>query len=216
MSGLAIITEACIDVKDRACVDVCPVQCIYEFDPKNNTLFSEEEAGSGITENSHQPTPEAIALFEDSVMYRVLSARRVSCRSDLLGRECPGRGLKDALQLRGSEQGSRPHFLRPAQPGRFCRLERYRCRPGGVRSPRHSEDRRFLRPRVDARRAKGTLKGAPCLFCFWITHVSAERLDWFLRGVAGVLRPAGWVFFVHNGRGPNASTSRSRRRGKAG
>ena len=24
MSGLAIITEACIDVKDRACVDVCP------------------------------------------------------------------------------------------------------------------------------------------------------------------------------------------------
>ena len=42
MSGLAIITEACIDVKDRACVDVCPVQCIYEFDPKNNALFSEE------------------------------------------------------------------------------------------------------------------------------------------------------------------------------
>src|SRR4051794_2073136 len=26
VAGLAIITEACIDVKDRACVDVCPVQ----------------------------------------------------------------------------------------------------------------------------------------------------------------------------------------------
>jgi len=25
-----IITEACIGVKDRACVDVCPVDCIYE------------------------------------------------------------------------------------------------------------------------------------------------------------------------------------------
>ncbi len=25
-----IITEPCIDVKDRACVDVCPVDCIYE------------------------------------------------------------------------------------------------------------------------------------------------------------------------------------------
>ena len=25
-----VITEACIDVKDRACVDVCPVDCIYE------------------------------------------------------------------------------------------------------------------------------------------------------------------------------------------
>jgi NAD-dependent dihydropyrimidine dehydrogenase PreA subunit len=27
MSGIAIITEACIGTKDRACVDVCPVQC---------------------------------------------------------------------------------------------------------------------------------------------------------------------------------------------
>ena len=25
-----IIAEACIDVKDRGCVDVCPVDCIYE------------------------------------------------------------------------------------------------------------------------------------------------------------------------------------------
>ena len=25
-----IITEACIDLKDKACVDVCPVDCIYE------------------------------------------------------------------------------------------------------------------------------------------------------------------------------------------
>jgi NAD-dependent dihydropyrimidine dehydrogenase PreA subunit len=49
MSGIAIITEACIDVKDRACVDVCPVQCIYEFDPENNALFSEVESGSGVT-----------------------------------------------------------------------------------------------------------------------------------------------------------------------
>jgi NAD-dependent dihydropyrimidine dehydrogenase PreA subunit len=27
-----VITEACIGVKDRACVDVCPVDCIYEDD----------------------------------------------------------------------------------------------------------------------------------------------------------------------------------------
>ncbi|HWZ60441.1 MAG TPA: ferredoxin family protein [Gemmatimonadaceae bacterium] len=25
-----VITEACISVKDKACVDVCPVDCIYE------------------------------------------------------------------------------------------------------------------------------------------------------------------------------------------
>ena len=25
-----VITEACKETKDRACVDVCPVDCIYE------------------------------------------------------------------------------------------------------------------------------------------------------------------------------------------
>jgi len=69
VAGLAIITEACIDVKDRACVDVCPVQCIYEFDPQKNVLFSEEKAGSGIIENSHPPNPDAIEIFGDSLLY---------------------------------------------------------------------------------------------------------------------------------------------------
>jgi Fe-S-cluster-containing hydrogenase component 2 len=68
MSGLAIITEACIETKDRACVDVCPVQCIYEFDPEKNILFSEVEAGKGI-ENTHTPNPEAIAIFGDTILY---------------------------------------------------------------------------------------------------------------------------------------------------
>ena len=26
-----IIAEPCIDIKDRSCVDVCPVDCIHEF-----------------------------------------------------------------------------------------------------------------------------------------------------------------------------------------
>jgi Fe-S-cluster-containing hydrogenase component 2 len=69
VSGLAIITEACIDVKDRACVDVCPVQCIYEYDPTKNVLLSEDEAGSGEIENTHSPNPDAIALFGDSLLY---------------------------------------------------------------------------------------------------------------------------------------------------
>ncbi len=69
MAGIAIITEACIDVKDRACVDVCPVQCIYEYDPSTNTLFSEDEAGNGIIENTHQPSPAAIAVFADALLY---------------------------------------------------------------------------------------------------------------------------------------------------
>lgn len=69
MAGLAIITEACIDVKDRACVDVCPVQCIYEYDPATGTLFSEEEAGSGIIESTHPANPDAIAVFGNSMLY---------------------------------------------------------------------------------------------------------------------------------------------------
>ena len=69
MSGLAIITEACIGVKDRACVDVCPVQCIYEFDPAKNVLFSEDEAGSGVIANTHAPNPDSIAIFGDTLLY---------------------------------------------------------------------------------------------------------------------------------------------------
>ncbi|HWL43318.1 MAG TPA: ferredoxin family protein [Ilumatobacter sp.] len=69
MAGLAIITEACIDVKDRACVDVCPVQCIYEFDPATNALVSEEEAGSGEIVTTHTPNADAIAIFGNSLLY---------------------------------------------------------------------------------------------------------------------------------------------------
>ena len=69
VAGLAIITEACIDTKDRACVDVCPVQCIYEFDAAKNVLVSEQAAGSGVVENSHTPNAEMIAVFGDSTLY---------------------------------------------------------------------------------------------------------------------------------------------------
>lgn len=69
MAGVAIITEACIGVKDRACVDVCPVQCIYEFVPATNMLQSEVAAGDGVVENSHRADPDAIAVFADSLLY---------------------------------------------------------------------------------------------------------------------------------------------------
>jgi len=69
MAGLAVITEACIDVKDRACVDVCPVQCIYEYTAGRNVLESEEVAGSGVVENSHAPNPDMVAVFGDGILY---------------------------------------------------------------------------------------------------------------------------------------------------
>ncbi len=68
MTGIAIITEACIGVKDRACVDVCPVQCIYEYDAGSNVLFSEVEAGGGVA-NVHRPNPDAVAIFGDGLLY---------------------------------------------------------------------------------------------------------------------------------------------------
>lgn len=62
-ADVAIITEACIDTTDRGCVDVCPVQCIYEFDAAKGVLWSEEEAGIGVVANTHQPNPDLIAVF---------------------------------------------------------------------------------------------------------------------------------------------------------
>jgi Fe-S-cluster-containing hydrogenase component 2 len=88
VSGIAIITEACIDVKDRACVDVCPVQCIYEFDPTGNVMFSEDEAGSGVIENTHASDPEAIALFGDSLLY-VNTEECTSCTACYQPDVCP-------------------------------------------------------------------------------------------------------------------------------
>src|SRR5918992_1425276 len=88
MAGLAIITEACIDVKDRACVDVCPVQCIYEYDAAKNLLFSEDEAGNGIVENSHRPNPDMIAVFGDSLLYVHLD-ECTSCTACYQPEVCP-------------------------------------------------------------------------------------------------------------------------------
>ncbi len=88
MSGVAIITEACIDTKDRACVDVCPVQCIYEFDPAQRLLFAEDEAGSGEIENTHVPDFDAIAIFGDALLY-VNTEECTSCTACYQPDVCP-------------------------------------------------------------------------------------------------------------------------------
>lgn len=68
-ADVAIITEACIGTTDRSCVDVCPVQCIYEFDPDTGRLVSEYEAGSGEIANTHDADPENVAVFGDTMLY---------------------------------------------------------------------------------------------------------------------------------------------------
>ena len=82
MAGVAIITEACIGVKDRACVDVCPVQCIYEYDPVANQLVSEEVAGSGVVETAHTPNRAAVEIFGSDLLYVNLD-ECTSCRPEL-------------------------------------------------------------------------------------------------------------------------------------
>ena len=132
MAGLAIITEACIGTKDRACVDVCPVQCIYEFDPSTNVLFSEVEAGCG-EENTHAPNPDAIGVFGDlSCTSTSTSARpaqrAISLTSVRWGRSTPRSAFLTARRPQynadDTGQGPRPHVLRPAAPGCVRRLTR--------------------------------------------------------------------------------------------
>ena len=56
-----VITEACINTKDKACVDVCPVDCIYEGE---NQLFihPDECIDCGVCE----PECPAEAIVPDS------------------------------------------------------------------------------------------------------------------------------------------------------
>ena len=38
-----IIAEPCVDLKDGACVDVCPVDCIYTTDEDNMYYINPDE-----------------------------------------------------------------------------------------------------------------------------------------------------------------------------
>jgi NAD-dependent dihydropyrimidine dehydrogenase PreA subunit len=61
-----VIGEACVDITDRACVDVCPVQCIYEL--IDGDLVAPEQVGGPIV-NRHAPHPEVQLLFGDRMLY---------------------------------------------------------------------------------------------------------------------------------------------------
>ncbi len=61
-----VITEACLDVKDRACVDVCPVQCIYEL--VDGELIA-KDAADGEIENRQKPHPDLQYIYGDRLLY---------------------------------------------------------------------------------------------------------------------------------------------------
>lgn len=107
MSGLAIITEACIGTKDRACVTVCPVQCIYEYDPAGNVLFSETEPGAGI-ENTHPADADAIAIFGADLLY-VNVDECTSCTACYQPDVCPVGAIYSEEQVPNGGSNARYH-----------------------------------------------------------------------------------------------------------
>jgi ferredoxin len=58
-----VITQSCIDVKDRACVDECPVDCIYEG-PRMLYVHPDECVDCGACE---PVCPETAIFYEDEV-----------------------------------------------------------------------------------------------------------------------------------------------------
>ena len=57
-----IIAEPCIDVKDAACVDVCPVDCIYTNDEDNMYYIQPEEC---IDCAACEPVCPVVAIFAE-------------------------------------------------------------------------------------------------------------------------------------------------------
>lgn len=75
MSGIAIITEARIDLKERACVNVCTLQGIYDYRSRT-LLFSEAEAGSGLADPSSAPHVLTANLHVDGTAVTTLPGSR--------------------------------------------------------------------------------------------------------------------------------------------
>ena len=60
-----IIAEPCVDVKDAACVDVCPVDCIYTTGEDNMFFINPDEC---IDCAACEPVCPVVAIFpEDTV-----------------------------------------------------------------------------------------------------------------------------------------------------
>ena len=59
-----IITETCVDLKDRSCVDVCPVDCIIDGGSEDRMLYinPDECIDCGLCE----PECPVTAIFADS------------------------------------------------------------------------------------------------------------------------------------------------------
>jgi ferredoxin len=71
-----IITRLCVDCKDTACADVCPVECIYEFTGDNkdwaNQLYINPDECIDCT--NCEPACPWSAIFEEDEVPDLFSA----------------------------------------------------------------------------------------------------------------------------------------------
>jgi NAD-dependent dihydropyrimidine dehydrogenase PreA subunit len=98
MASPYVITSPCIDTKDMACVDVCPVQCIYELD--GDTLVS-KDAQDGEVANTHPAHPDLRFVHGDTVLY-INPDECTSC--DACMPECPVDAIYPADQVPEDQQ----------------------------------------------------------------------------------------------------------------
>jgi NAD-dependent dihydropyrimidine dehydrogenase PreA subunit len=62
-----VITQPCIDVKDKSCIDVCPVSCIYiESDDLDRKLYIHPD--ECIDCGACEPECPVTAIFEESAV----------------------------------------------------------------------------------------------------------------------------------------------------
>ena len=92
-----VITSPCVDTKDKACVDVCPVQCIYELDGAQ--LVSREEQ-AGPVANTHPAHQDLRFLYSDTMLY-INPDECTSC--DACMPECPVDAIFPANQVPEAE-----------------------------------------------------------------------------------------------------------------
>ena len=83
-----IIAEPCIDVKDKSCVDVCPVDCIHEFE--RILIIDPEAAARNTSAVSGQCPPRPPAKEADAPPDR--ERRPSPLRDGERLRLLPGRG----------------------------------------------------------------------------------------------------------------------------
>ena len=92
-----VITEACIGTKDKACVDVCPVQCIYEL--VDGQLIG-KDAQEGEIVNTHAAS-DVQYLHTDEMLY-INPDECTSCDACLP--ECPVDAIYPADKVPAEQQ----------------------------------------------------------------------------------------------------------------